>query len=332
MFNFQAASIGNLFLTAARLFSGSFESAIYLLRAVTGVKDGVEVIPAINSNFSYHISAGLEDGSVIVGQNAISHPSAPTTVPVDAEPMSPNTQTASIFSELYASDGVEDANLPGSLPTLRKQYINFTKDVNEDLPARIERIWYINPYGQEIRPTPNTKVIDVLENAEAVIYSIGSLYTSIIPCIILKDVGAAIAAKNVKYKILILNGSLDRETGPSSSPFVAGDFIKAIADACASSSQIKETVGSEAWGRYVTHVVHLEGSGTPVVDKQELRKLGIEPVRLYGRKGSGGGMIYDAKALTQALEAIVGGKDPRTEPSRRNTLQHYFKESEVVNL
>lgn len=72
-FNFQSASIGNLFLTGARLFSGSFESAIYLLAIMGGVDESkTAVLPAIISNFSHHISAGLADGSVITGQNAIS--------------------------------------------------------------------------------------------------------------------------------------------------------------------------------------------------------------------------------------------------------------------
>ncbi|KAL9578539.1 MAG: hypothetical protein Q9212_005655, partial [Teloschistes hypoglaucus] len=71
-FNFQAASIGNLFLTGARLFSGSFETAIYLLATIGKVDESrTAVLPSIVSNFTHHISAGLEDGTVITGQNAI---------------------------------------------------------------------------------------------------------------------------------------------------------------------------------------------------------------------------------------------------------------------
>jgi hypothetical protein len=44
-------------------------------------------------------------------------------------------------------------------------------------------------------------------------------------------------------------------------------------------------------------------------------------MRLYGRKGdSGKGGRYDMKALEQALEAILGRKDTRSNKSRRNTL------------
>lgn len=63
------------------------------------------------------------------------------------------------------------------------------------------------------------------------------------------------------------------------------------------------------------------------MEKSELSDLGIECVRLYGRKGKEGGdgaMIYDGTALGQALEAIIGkakGKgDGRGGTERRNTL------------
>jgi len=317
VFNFQSASVGNLFLTGARLFTGSFESAIYLLAAITGLPSDVSVIPAINSNFSHHISAGLRDGSVVTGQNNISHPSSL------AAPVSPIALSRSISAELADRDRVEDANLPGSLPTLRRQNIEFQKDLVEDLPSRIDRIWYINPYGHEIRPAPNPHVIAAIQDSSCVIYSIGSLYTSIIPCLILEGVGEAIVSPNVRFKILILNGSIDRETGPSNAPFSAKDFIAAIAGVCSSSRRLGNDVKEEQWKTYVTHVIYLEGVGTPKVDREHLKRLGIEAVRIYGRKNQNGkGMVYDGVALTQTLEAILGRRDQRVDKSRRNTLEY----------
>ncbi|TGO57075.1 hypothetical protein BOTNAR_0209g00040 [Botryotinia narcissicola] len=290
VFNFQSASVGNLFLTGARIFTGSFEAAIYLLSSITGVRDNVEVIPAINSNFSYHISAGLRDGTIIVGQNNISHPIAPTFVPT--QPVSPATFHKRQSIDLLYHDRIEDANLPGSLPTLRKQNILFQKSHTKELSSAIERIWYINPYGQEIRPTPNTKVLSALQDASCVIYSIGSLYTSILPCLILRDVGPAIADPKIKFKVLILNGCLDRET-PG---YTAKDFIQAIVHGCTGNGkeehdheqEYPEKVKEQEWKKYITHVVYLEGPGTPMVDKVELRRLGIEAVRVYGRRSDSG--------------------------------------------
>jgi hypothetical protein len=84
-------------------------------------------------------------------------------------------------------------------------------------------------------------------------------------------------------------------------------------------------VGEEEWGMYVTHVIYLEGEGTPRVEREVLGRAGVECVRIYGRKRDGkggeGGMVYDGTALTQALEAIIGsGKRGVVDRSRRNTL------------
>jgi 2-phospho-L-lactate transferase/gluconeogenesis factor (CofD/UPF0052 family) len=377
-FDFTCASVGNLFLTGARLFTGSFESAIYLLGSICGVpSDLVRVIPAINSNFSHHISASLEDGSVIVGQNSISHPCDVPGSPGQSK-RRPSLLLADGDDEedSSTSDSIayEDDHLPGSLPSLRNKNITFSKSHTEELPCRISRIWYINPYGQEIRPPANPRVLEALRDSQAIIYSIGSLYTSIIPSLILRGVGKAISTSPARYKILILNGSLDRETGPPSQPFTATDFVEAIVRAgeesrgrgllggrrrytdtvattlansvitttnnisstAASTPAIVEplsSVRSLPYTSYVTHILHLEGPGTPKVDRERLAAMGIETLRLYGRKimSEDGqtvlGTRYDPTALVQALEVVLGKKGDamvrggQGGVSRRNTLE-----------
>jgi hypothetical protein len=219
---------------------------------------------------------------------------------------------------------VEDANLPGSLPSLRKQYIAFSKDEDEPLPARIDRIWYINPYGQEILPPANPRVIEAIRDSQAIIYSIGSLYTSIIPSIVLGGVGEAIRTSPARHKILILNGSLDREVGPD--PYSALDFVEAIVRAGEDSRPTLETPQiieskSEVYKKYITHVIYLVGDGTPVVDREQLREFGIDVVKAYGRK-VGKYMRYDGQGLTGTIETILGRKGDAfvVSKSRRNTL------------
>ncbi|OIW23626.1 UPF0052 domain protein [Coniochaeta ligniaria NRRL 30616] len=300
VFNFAEASIGNMFLTGARIFSGSFESAIYLLSMICSIPDSVSVLPAINSNFTHHISAGLANGTQITGQVAISHPSAPTSLPDDV-------LSAPSLSD-SDHDRIEDANLPGSLPALRRQHITFSKNDsdNDDLPARIERVWYINPYGHEIWPVANPKVLAAINASKTVIYSIGSLYTSIVPSVILRGVGAAIAAPGVRHRVLILNSKIDRETGPSGDKMTARDFVAAVARAGAES-----WVPEKGWRdegmlrRYVSHLVYLEGEGTPVVNVGELEGLGIVCVKVAGRRGKKGDLRYDERELGLALERII---------------------------
>lgn len=328
VFAYELASIGNLFLTGARLFTGSLESAIYLLSSICTIPAKVSVLPAINTNFSHHICAGLENGDIIPGQNAISHPSAPSVVQPHAgsshESQNSNGYATPALDETEHADSIEDANLPGSLPTLRKQYIAFSKmqGDEDDLPSRIKRIWYINPYGQEIRPPANPKIIEAIDGAQSIIYSIGSLYTSLVPSIVLRGIGDAIRRSVAGQKILILNGCIDRETGPRHDPYTAIDFVKAIARAgLESRGMYGRPPNAEELRSYVTHLVHLEGDGVPKVDKTAFHEAGIETVRLYGRREVGDtGARYDVKALTQALTALVGQKAVRLDKSRRNTL------------
>ena len=498
------------------MFTGSLESAIYLLSTVCSIPSTVSTLPVINSNFTHHISAGLADGTVITGQNSISHPSAPSSLPGVGEdhhagsgggsgtdfllprqttahggPASGGSisrvdSTTSLQTETEAHDRIEDATLPGSLPTLRKPYINFRKETpksgssgghagsngevegvregeegvgkgteeeeedEQELPARIERIWYINPYGHEIRPVPNPKVLEAIHGASAVVYSIGSLYTSIMPSLILRGVGDAIAGtatgtattsttvvatpytggaaaaarvprpttttttsstltaaaaalrqqgqghaqthtQGPRYKILVLNSSNDRETGPRSAPFTAVDFVRAIArgagaesrgeyynrrpgatahtyaqvaavaHAPASISASVPTITTTVTGptgaesgqdtktgaeedteqqrrereevrNYVTHLIYLEhqgqggqvgagaGSDAPRVDRDELSRLGVECIRVYGRRSPEDGVLrYDEAGLARALEAIIGGRPDVMARSRRNT-------------
>lgn len=142
------------------------------------------------------------DGTVIAGQNQISHPSTdpPThsqlsasnaalldvtgqylsqtvtpSLPGTATPLNPGYLTPVVYMDDH--DQVEDANLPGSLPALRRGNIVFTKEEEAELSTRIARIWYINPYGQEIRPHANPKSLAAVRDAETLVYSIGSLYT-----------------------------------------------------------------------------------------------------------------------------------------------------------
>ena len=56
------------------------------------------------------------------------------------------------------------------------------------------------------------QVLSDLDRAGAVVYGVGSLYTSIAPSLVLQGVGEGIAARTHMPKVLMLNGSHDRET------------------------------------------------------------------------------------------------------------------------
>jgi hypothetical protein len=103
--------------------------------------------------------------------------------------------------------------LAGMLPLLRLRSPVFTG--HTALPAAIKRVFYLSNEGthreHEVCLSANSQVLSHLHEANAIIYGVGSLYTSIAPSLVLKGVGEAVAARDVP-KILLLNGSHDRET------------------------------------------------------------------------------------------------------------------------
>lgn len=216
-FNFRNGSIGNFFLTGARLFFGSLEAAIFLFSAITGISEPTSVIPVINTNHTASIAALLENGETLKGQCEISHPSPSSQK--EQKPLNP----IDAFSRLAFPGSPVAENAPQA-----NENLVFSKTLEEKLDARIARIYYMNEFGQEIYPIPSPKVLRHLNTKNVLVYSIGSLYTSIIPCLILRGVGNAISqSATLQHKILILNGHNDRET----TGYTALDFIYAITSA-----------------------------------------------------------------------------------------------------
>lgn len=58
------------------------------------------------------------------------------------------------------------------------------------LPAHIRRIFYLSAEGtmreHEVFPPPNPRLLSQLDGADAMIYGMGSLYTSICPSLVLQ--------------------------------------------------------------------------------------------------------------------------------------------------
>lgn len=287
-FIFENASVGNLFLTGARLFCGSLESAIELFCRIASVPRKYTVLPCINTNFSYHIAAELNDGKTITGQCQISHPSE------------------QVFDQLQQPEGSElfeeAGHLPFTHPALTSSQLHFSKD-STPLASPIRRIFYINPYGQEIQPKIGPRVSNALSNSQMIIYSIGSLYTSLVPVVLLN--GFAKASENAVKKVLILNGAQDRET----SGMHAYEYIKALVDAGLYSMGLSDTRTRNAddprhnWATIVSDLIYLESS-----DQQgiyvDVQKVEMKGIRCHAVKASDHGR-YDLQSLQSCLAQIL---------------------------
>ncbi|KAF8876811.1 hypothetical protein CPB85DRAFT_1378560 [Mucidula mucida] len=184
-FTFVNGSIGNYFLAAAQGFFRSLPSAVFLFSSITNSQ--ANILPVIVTNHTVTIAAELENGERLVGQCEISHPVSGPSVVSFSEP--------------------DPARMSCS-----KQQGN-------------QQLFYINAYGMEIHPSPNPDYLSSLSSHDVLVYSCGSLWTSIIPCLALRGVASAIARSHtLRAKVFLLNAKNDRETHG----YTAEDYILAV--------------------------------------------------------------------------------------------------------
>ncbi|KAJ3112188.1 hypothetical protein HDU96_004856 [Phlyctochytrium bullatum] len=214
VFDFRGGSIGNFFLTGCRLFFDSLEAAIFQFARITRSPSRTDVMSIIATTRStVAIAAALRDGSVITGQCEISHPGTkssnsgaggsqnhliPSTHGTPKLPRRINNQSLQRKVMQRSFDA-----LNGSMSSVFSSSSNliFSKAANitPSLPSPIRRIFYINAEQAETCPSLNNLAPSHFLQKRTVIYSMGSLYTSLVPCLIVPGVGRLLA-DDVSYK------------------------------------------------------------------------------------------------------------------------------------
>ncbi|PIN13050.1 hypothetical protein CDL12_14333 [Handroanthus impetiginosus] len=184
LFCFSNGSIGNFFFAGARIFFQSLDAAIFLFSRVSEIPRESLVLPVISTNDRLTLGCELWDGTIIRGQNEISHPSTGRSM----EPVNKSNS---------------------SVPTLH---------------SRIKRVFYMSSEGSnllhEVFPSVNPIVVEQLKSVDCVVFAMGSLFTSICPSLVLLGIGETISSRSCP-KVLLLNGTHDRETsGFTASCFV----------------------------------------------------------------------------------------------------------------
>lgn len=268
-FSFRNGSVGNFFFAGARTFFRSLDAAIFLFSRVARLPLGSAVLPAISTEERITLGAELADGTRIRGQNDISHPPA-----------------ARGGASIVDKDG---ADAP--------------------LGAAIKRVFYLSREGagneHEVVLAANERVIRDIAATDAIIYGMGSLYTSIAPSLVLQGVGEAVAARAVP-KILLLNGSHDRETSAClrhPGPMTATDFVRAVSSALNREGGRGSQLLNHA-SAYVNIVMVPEGSGI-AVDEDELAALGVEKVKyVQSHRNEKGRHLFDADKLLAELHTL----------------------------
>jgi 2-phospho-L-lactate transferase/gluconeogenesis factor (CofD/UPF0052 family) len=146
-FCFSNGSIGNFFFAGARIFFQSLDAAIFLFSRVSEIPCDSLVLPVISTNDRLTLGCELQDGTIIRGQNEISHPTTGTTQTVDKRHCSTS-----------------------ALPSKIKRVFYMSSEGNNLL--------------HEVFPPVNPTVLEQLRSVDCIVYAMGSLFTSICPSLV----------------------------------------------------------------------------------------------------------------------------------------------------
>ncbi|KAL8540928.1 hypothetical protein ACS0TY_002259 [Phlomoides rotata] len=183
LFCFSNGSIGNFFFAGARIFFQSLDAAIFLFSRVSQIPTESLVLPVISTNDRLTLGCELWDGTIIRGQNEISHPTNGSMNPINKSSSSVPALPSRIKRVFYMSS--EGSNLL-----------------------------------HEVFPSVNPTVLEQLKSVDCIIFAMGSLFTSICPSLVLRGIGEIISSRSCP-KVLLLSSTHDRETsGFTASCFV----------------------------------------------------------------------------------------------------------------
>ncbi|XP_047946013.1 uncharacterized protein YNL011C isoform X2 [Salvia hispanica] len=263
VFCFSNGSIGNFFFAGARIFFQSLDAAIFLFSRVSQIPTESLVLPVISTNDRLTLGCELWDGTIIRGQNEISHPTSGSMQPIDKSHSSVRT-----------------------------------------LPSRIKRVFYMSSEGSnllhEVFPSVNPSVLDQLNSVDCIIYAMGSLFTSICPSLVLRGIGESISSRSCP-KVLLLNGTHDRETGG----FTASCFVTAIADALNRTYGDPHKSLNSPPNQYINTIFVPKG-GQILIDTDKLAAQGISHVvTVESVHDAAAGIIYDPTSLIQSMANLL---------------------------
>lgn len=269
-FDYSKASVGNCLFSGMRLTFGSLPTAIWMWHQLAHLPAGTHVFPSVNTNCTLTIGAELTNGKTIIGQNAISHPNL---LDQNGKPMA--TKAAG----------------------------------DEPMDARIKDIFYVNAHWEKMAKPfpPYTSALEAVSDAEVIVYSMGSLYTSLVPSLILPGMGDAVKAS--ERKILLLNAYNDRETkwyengrGYPPSEYSMVDFVDVV---CKALHQGHINLDALRHRDYVTDVICAQNSQIP--EKQGNTSLEDLSIQVhYVEADADGFMQLEAVALkVMELSGVV---------------------------
>eukprot|EP00985_Skeletonema_marinoi_P003841 scaffold1671_cov206-Skeletonema_marinoi.AAC.3 len=346
-FDFTGGSVGNFFFAGARTFFGSLPAAIFLFSKVAGIPFGSRVLPAVLSEERLVLGAVLKDGTRLRGQYEISHPS-PRQLAMKSnstkEKDGQRDRSGSFKAVVKSFDTSESLNEgitslhPSAMkrvcyllhdPTWRRK-VDGQRNANnlsaaaeppspQRSKSRVRTDWTDR---HEVDPEPNPSVLEAISNANCIVYGCGSLFTSVLPSLVLRGVGEEIVRKAVP-RVLLLNGWHDHETTWMETSSDGNAVVKqmdatAIVQTIASAfdrgnEQCKDDEDDSHDGcsvtpiplitDYITHILYPIGSEIDIKE-QSLEELCASRQRLRSEHAASVGIAKQTNELPSHLDRI----------------------------
>jgi len=349
-FDFTGGSVGNFFFAGARTFFGSLPAAIFLFSKVAGIPSGSRVLPAVLSEERLVLGAVLKDGTRLRGQYEISHPS-PRQLAMKSnstkERDGQRDRSGSFKAVVKSFDTSESLNEgitslhPSAMkrvcyllhdPTWRrKRKVHGQRNANnlsaaaaeppspQRSKSRVRADWTDR---HEVDPEPNPSVLEAISNANCIVYGCGSLFTSVLPSLVLRGVGEEIVRKAVP-RVLLLNGWHDHETTWLETSSDGNAVVKqmdatAIVQTIASAfdrgnEQCKDDEDDSHDGcsvtpiplitDYITHILYPIGSEIDIKE-QSLEELCASRQRLRSEHAATAGIVKQTNEQPSHLDRI----------------------------
>lgn len=164
----------------------------------------------------------------------------------------------------------EDAALTLMCTTEKDELIEGEQEISES-PQKIKKIFY----KEEPNVTP--EVIAAIKNSDLIIFCMGSLYTSLLPNIICKDVKNAL--ENTSSPIMYLCNAM---TQPGETDnFTVADHVKLINSYLKTRKIDVVIAGNTKIDKKIIEKYETEETKEPVIiDKEELDKLNVELIAI----------------------------------------------------
>ena len=277
---------------------------------MAGIPSGSRVLPAVISEDRILLGAELKDGTRIRGQYDISHPQP-------KQQQRRHKQVKKGFGDSISSLHSSPISRITYLlhdPAWRKLSRNQSTDI-------VQQQWSDR---NVISPEPNPLLLDAISNGNLIVYGCGSLFTSVLPSLILEGVGSAISSRRVP-KVLLLNGWHDQETSFAAhnddgelvvNQMDATSIVQAVVDAL---NQYENREEDHPITDYVTHLCYPHGTEISI-DEQLLADDGLRlkeiesiPANSCSEGSRSGGQshhpVFDPRALVDELLCLAASRE-----------------------